>query len=43
MAFGRLDLSVVLPEASKHSFEMLQILLVRTDTNDYVINVNVNT
>ena len=33
----------MLPEAGKHSFETLQILLVRTDTNDYVINVNVNT
>ena len=33
----------MLPKAGKHSFEALQILIVRTDTNDYIINVNVNT
>ena len=32
----------MLPKAGKHSFEALQIFVVRVDTNDYIINVNIH-
>ena len=31
----------MLPKAGKHGFEAFQILLVRIDTNDYIINIHV--